>query len=57
MDDVNRLLLRLVEACEEDTGRTPERITIEPNGKTEVNARVRYREEDHPVVYFQSRAE
>ena len=55
MKDLKAAMLRLVEACEEYYGTTPERIVVEPNGAIEVNGRVGLREERHPEVIFVTR--
>jgi hypothetical protein len=47
---LEELVVRLVEACEDNYGSTPQRIVVEPNGRIEVNARVAYRQQTHPWV-------
>jgi hypothetical protein len=54
-EDIAGLAERLVAACEDDSGSTPQRIIIEPNGEIEVNVRVGYRDQTHPEVYFRPR--
>jgi hypothetical protein len=55
VDEVQEALLRLVEVLENGEERAFVRCIVEPNGTHEVNARVIFRGDTHPTVYFVER--
>jgi hypothetical protein len=48
---VEKLMLQLVQAVEEECGSLPQRIIVEPNGYVDVNGRVGFRDESWPVAF------
>jgi hypothetical protein len=55
MGEIEQALLELVEVLEDREERPFTRIIVEPNGDIEVNARVIFRGDTHPTVFFVSR--
>jgi hypothetical protein len=52
VNEVEKLIVQLVEKCEEIYGRAPERILIRPNRDVEVNCQVWLRGDRDPQVVF-----